>query len=57
VRLAAVAAVVFTWGAAVLAYLIAWVVMPLEPSAPLILPPGESDAATVDTSSGPIEKP
>ncbi|MNK67651.1 DNA-binding transcriptional activator PspC [compost metagenome] len=57
VRLAAVAAVVFTWGAAVLAYLIAWVVMPLEPSAPLILPPGETDAATVDTSSGPIEKP
>lgn len=57
VRLAAVAAVVFTWGAALLAYLIAWVVMPLDTAAPLILPPGESDAESVDPSSRPIEKP
>ena len=57
VRLAAVAAVVFTWGAAALAYLIAWVVMPLETSAPLVLPPGESDVSPVDASSGPSEKP
>lgn len=55
VRLAAVAAVIFTWGAACLAYLVAWVVMPLEPSAPLVLPPGENDASTVDTPSRPLE--
>ena len=55
VRLAAVAAVVFTWGGALVAYLIAWIVMPLDPAAPLILPPGESDVSSVDPSSRPIE--
>ncbi len=55
IRLAAVAAVIFTWGAAVLAYLVAWVVMPLDPAAPLILPPGETNEPTVDASSRPIE--
>ncbi len=55
IRLAAVAAVIFTWGGALLAYLVAWLVMPLEPSAPLILPPGESHEPSSDASTRPVE--
>ena len=42
---------------ALLAYLVAWIVMPLEPSAPLVLPPGEPHAPHADASTGPVEKP
>ncbi len=55
VRLAAVAAIVFTGGAALLAYLVAWVVMPLEPSAPLVLPAGETHEPSVDAPTRPVE--
>ncbi len=60
VRLAAVAAIVFSWGGALLAYLIAWIVLPLEPAAPLVLPPGEAPTGeshdpVVEASSRPVE--
>lgn len=58
IRLAAVAAVVFTWGAALLGYLVAWMVMPMaSPAAPLVLPAGEADEKPADATSGPLEKP
>lgn len=57
VRLGAVAAGIFTWGGAILAYLIAWFIIPLETSKePLILPPGEVTDASKEPTAGPIEK-
>lgn len=56
VRVAAVAATVFTGGAAFLAYLVAWIVMPLEPNAPRVLPPAASEDSFEDATR-PIEKP
>lgn len=58
IRLAAVAAVVFTWGAALLGYLVAWLVMPMDgPAVPLELRAGEPDEQPVEATPGPVEKP
>lgn len=53
IRLAAVAALVFTWGGAIFVYLIAWIVMPLQAESPLVLPPGDSQDA--DATTRPLE--
>lgn len=58
VRLAMVAAIVFTGGAALLGYLIVWVVLPLEsPASPPALPSGGLHEPPVDASPGPVEQP
>lgn len=65
VRLAMVAAIVFTGGAALLGYLVLWIVLPLEipaspesaasPESSLSLPSGGLHEPPVDASPGPIE--
>jgi phage shock protein PspC (stress-responsive transcriptional regulator) len=56
VRLVLVAAVVFGAGTPVLAYIIAWIVMPNEvwvmPPEPIVTPPPPQPGATVDAPDG-----
>jgi phage shock protein PspC (stress-responsive transcriptional regulator) len=55
VRLAAVAAIVFTGGAALLGYVVAWAVMPLDaPSEPPALPAASEAEVDVDASETKI---